>query len=317
MTLHPVPMMTTGASHTAQQFRMMVKDLSRDQQGVTTGLDMKVTQLSTPGGGVQISDGSAVIAGKVSMVQGHYAAYNIGTDTSVTFAATGGSTRSDMLILRVEDPEYEGTRDPETDPIVFFEVVPNVSSTATTVPSGYSAIPLARIDIPASTATITNSMIVDLRQVANPRRERQLLPFFYPGPLVEISGTNETWQNFPSTVTYSIAVPAWASKVRIKWDVGGIRLVDGNIFGEITFQFGTKQAAQAVYIDDNQGTAPHRYTAVMADTLSLTDTLGAAMRGTTVTLRSRMRPKTGNVGKFGCDAATTFVADVEFEEGAL
>jgi hypothetical protein len=56
---------------------------------------------------------------------------------------------------------------------------------------------------------------------------------------------------------------------------------------------------------------------MMADTLSLTDTLGAAMRGTNVTLRSRMRPKPGNAGKLGCDAATTFVADVEFEEGAL
>jgi len=297
-------------------FRMMIKDLARDNQGVTTGLDMKVSALSTPGTGVQVSDGSAVIAGKASTVQGHYNAYNIGSDT-VSIAATGGVGRSDMLVLRVEDPEYEGTRDPATDPIVFFEVVSNVSSSATTVPSGYSAIPLARIDIPASTATITNSMITDLRKVANPRRERTLYQYFYSGSLTQISGTSGTWQNFPSAVTWSIPVPSWAGKVKVVLTAAGIRLDDGYVFGGYTFQFGTKEAAQSVNIDDNQGSGVRRQTFITADTLSLTDTAGAAMRGTTVTLRPKMRCNTGNVGKIGADTATTFIADVEFDEAAL
>ncbi|MFF1298135.1 MULTISPECIES: hypothetical protein [unclassified Streptomyces] len=316
MALHPVPIATKDAEHSAQQFRMMIKDLARDNQGVTTGLDMKVTALSTPGAGVQIGDGSAVIAGKVSPVQGYYNAYNIGADT-VSIGATGGVGRSDMLVLRVEDPEYEGTRDPAEDPIVFFEVVPNVSSSATTVPSGYSAIPLARIDIPASTATITNAMIKDLRKVANPRRERTLNPFFYSGSLTQISGTSGTWQNFPSAVTWSIPIPAWAGKVKIVMTAAAVRLDDGFVFGGYTFQLGTKEADQPVNIDDNQGTGVRRQTLITCDTMSLTDTLGAPMRGTTQTLRPKMRCTAGNAGKIGADNATTFIADVEFEEAAL
>jgi hypothetical protein len=316
MALHPVPIATKDAEHSAQQFRMMIKDLARGNQGVTTGLDMKVSALSTPGAGVQISDGSAVIAGVVSTVQGYYNAYNIGTDT-VDVSATGGVSRSDMLVLRVEDPEYEGTRDPATDPIVFFEVIPNVSSSATTVPSGYSAIPLARIDIPASTATITNAMITDLRKVANPRRERTLYQHFYPGPLVEKTGTSTTYTAFPTSANWSIAVPVWANRVKIVMTVAGVRFSTGFVVGGFTFQFGTKFAAQNVNIDDDQSTGIRRTTLMTSDSLSLTDTAGAAMRGTTVTLKTMFRTATNNAGNIGIDGATTFIADVEFEEGAL
>ncbi|WP_159042076.1 hypothetical protein [Streptomyces ambofaciens] len=295
---------------------MMIKDLARDNQGVTTGSDLKVTALSTPGAGVQIGDGSAVIAGKVSPVQGYYNAYNIGADT-VDISATGGTGRSDMLVLRVEDPEYEGTRDPAVDPIVFFEVIPNVSSSATTVPAGYSAIPLARIDIPASTATITNTMIKDLRKVANPRRERSLYQHFYSGSLVELTGTSTTWKDFPTTANWQIAVPAWAGRVKVVFTVAGLRLTNANVVGGLTFTFGAKQAAQDVHIDDNQNAGVRRITLVNADTMSLTDTLGAAMRGTNIILKSRMRTASNNQGNIGVDIATTFIADVEFEEAAL
>lgn len=322
MALNPVPIATTGAPHTAQQFRMMLKDLARDNQGVTTGLDLRVTALSTPGAGVQVSDGSAVIAGKVSPVQGHYSAYNIGSDT-VSIAATGGAGRSDMLILRVEDPDYEGTRDPAADPIVFFEVIPNVSSSATTVPSGYSAIPLARIDIPASTATITNSMIKDLRTVANPRRERILYPY-YPSLFVEISGESETWKTHPSILSATppgnmrtIAIPAWAASAKVVFSVSNLRLADGNVWGGFRFMLGTIEAAQWVAIDDNQGAAPRRQYNEMVEMIDLTTTAGAAMRGTNQPFYSRMRTRDGNAGKIGVDSTTTFKIDIEFLEGAL
>ncbi|MGY0065113.1 hypothetical protein ACWY4P_53995 (plasmid) [Streptomyces sp. LZ34] len=325
MALNPTPIATTGAMHTAQQFRMMIRDLSRANEGITEGDHLKVTALATPGGGVQIADGSAVIIGRVSSVQGSYSAYNIGVDTSVTIAPTGGSGRSDMVVLRVEDPEYEGTRDPETDPIVFFEVVSNVSSSATTVPSGYSAIPLARIDIPASTATITNSMVKDLRKVANPRRDRFLYPYYAVDPLVEISGTSETWKTHPPLASASpagnmqnIAIPSWATKAKVMFTIGGIRLATGNVFGGLRFKLGTEEAAQWVSIDDNQGSAARRLgSMIMAETIDLTTTTGAAMRGTTQPFYSRMRTRSTNAGTIGVDGATTFVIDIEFTEGPI
>lgn len=319
MALKPVPIAVTGASHDAQQFRMMVRDLARGNQGITEGHHLKVSALAVNGAGVQISDGSAVIAGVASPVQGHYSAYNIGVDTSVTIAATGGTIRSDMVILRVEDPEYEGTRDPAVDPIVFFEVVSNVSSSATTVPSGYSAIPLARIDIPASTATITDAMIVDLRKVANPRRERILYPYYYPtgSPLVEISGTSETWKTHPNLTMATIAVPAWAASAKVVFSVSNLRLADGNIWGGFRFMLGGVEAAQWVGIDDNQGTAARRQYNEMIETISLTTTAGAAMRGTNQAFLSRMRTRSSNAGSIGVDSVTSFKVDVEFLEGPL
>lgn len=316
MTLNPVPIATTGATHTAQQFRMMIKDLARNNQGITTGLDLKVSALGTPGAGVQISAGSAVIAGVVSPVQGHYSAYNIGPDT-VSIAAAGGTPRSDMLVLRVEDPDYEGTRDPAADPIVFWEVVPNVGSTATTVPSGYSAIPLARIDIPASTATITNAMIKDLRQVANPRRERILYPYYYSGSLNEISGTIAIWKFFPEVTMATVPVPEWAARAQVVFSVDGLRLSTGNVFGAFRFALGPIEAVEGVYIDDNGGPGVRRIPVRMAETINLTTTAGAAIRGTNQPVQARMRTDPLNSGAIGVDGSTTFIIDVEFLEGAL
>ena len=317
MALHPTPIATTGAEHTAQQFRMMIKDLARDQQGVTSATDLRVTALETPGAGVQIGNGSATIAGKVSPIQGHYNAYNIGVDT-VPISATGGTPRSDMLILRVEDPEYEGTRVPGVDPLVFWDVIPNVSSSATTVPAGYSAIPLARIDMEASTATITNAMITDLRKITNPRRERFVQPYYAQDPRVEISGTSEVWRNFPNVVMHEIPIPSWAADGKIVFTAGGIRLVDGNVFGGFRYMLGIFEAAQWVSIDDNQGSGPRRLGALMmVDNINLKGVVGASMRGTTQPFRPRMRTRAANNGKIGVDGATSFTIDVEFTEGPL
>lgn len=314
MALETTPIAVTGGDHTAQQFRMMIRDLAQNNQGITSGDHLKVSALSTPGAGVQIGDGSATITGKVSSVQGSYNVYNIGSDTK-SIAATGGTGRSDMLILRVMDPEYEGSRDPSD--CAFFDIVSNVSSSATTVPSGYSAIPLARIDIPASTGTITNAMIKDLRQVTNPRKERTLFPYYAADPLVEISGTSETWLTFPNLTMASIPIPSWAATAKIVFTVSSLRLATGNVWGNFRFMLGAVEAAQYVGIDDNQGTAARRNTVMMVETIDLTTTAGAAMRGTTQAFKSRMRTRSSNAGKIGVDATTTFNIDVEFTEGPL
>lgn len=314
MALEPTPIAVTGGEHTSQMFRMMIRDLSRANEGITEGDHLKVTALSTPGAGVQIADGSATIIGRVSPVQGSYNTYNIGAAT-VSISATGGTSRSDMLVLRVEDPEYEGSRDPSN--CAYFDVISNVSSSATTVPAGYSAIPLARIDIPASTATITSAMIVDLRKVANPRRERILYPYYALDPLVEISGTSETWRSFPNLTMATIAVPVWAASAKVIFSGSNIRLDDGNVWGGFRFMLGGIEAAQWVNIDDNQGTAPRRTYCEMVETIDLTTTAGAALRGTNAAFISRMRTRSANAGSIGVDATTTFKIDIEFTEGRL
>lgn len=308
MSLFPRPILTNGATHSAQQFRMLVRDLANGSEGITQGDDLKITQRSTPGGGVSVADGSGVIRGRANTFQGSYAACNIGA-ADVTIAATGGSARSDMVILRIEDPEYEGSLDPDTDEIAYFQVISNVSSSATAIPDARTGIPLARIDIPASTSTITDAMIVDLRKVANPRRSRRL---YTQSPTADsaLIGSSTTYSYFSTASGWNIAVPDWATTVRLRVDVCPIRYSTADFFGALRATFGASLTLQATSLDDNQGSAVRKIPGICADTL----TVPSAYRGTTQLLRAQGNGASGNTGRINVTTATTFVADVEFEE---
>ncbi|MFG2540683.1 hypothetical protein ACGFU4_36135 [Streptomyces sp. NPDC048511] len=308
MALFPRPILTDGATHPAQQFRMLVRDLARGAEGITQGTDLKVTQLSTPGTSVQVSDGSGVVRGRVNAFQGTYSVCNVGA-VSVPIAATGGSARSDMVILRVEDPEYEGSLNPVVDQIAYFQVISNVSSSATTIPDGRTGIPLARIDIPSSTSTITNAMIKDIRGIANPRRESRLLTQSPATASTAITGSALSYSYFSTAAGWGIAVPSWATTVRAKIDVAGLRLLVNPFYGVLRATFGASLIVQATTLDDNQS-GTRRINSLVADTLTIPD----AYRGTTQLLRLQGAGATGNTGQMQVDAAAMLVAQVEFEE---
>lgn len=311
MTLVQAPLLTSGAEHSAQTFRMMLRDLSRGSEGVTEGNDLKVTQLGTPGASVQIGDGSGVIKGRYSTWQGHYTAYNIGTDTKA-ISATGASGRTDMLVLRVLDPAYEGSLNPASDQICFFDIVSNVSSTATSPPAGMSAIPLARITLPASTSTITDSMITDLRKIANPRRETGLYTESPASLSTFIGGTSGTFSNFSTASGWSISVPYWATQMKVNLQVGQLRYDTNNFFGYLRATFGSSLTMQQVALDDNQGTGVRRSTVVAGDTLAIPSNY----RWTSQTLRVQAAGgATNGGGKVYVDASTTLIANIEFIEG--
>lgn len=312
MPLFQAPILTNGATHPAQQFRMLVRDLASGAEGVTEGEDLKVTQLSTPGGGVQIADGSGIVTGRDDPFQGSYAVCNAGADT-ISIAANGaGATRYDMVILRVEDPQYPGSvLDPEVDPINFFMVIPNVGSTATTIPGGLTGIPLARIAIPVSTSTITNAMITDLRKVANPRKERTVVTQS-PASISTGLGGSTSWAYFSTSLGVNIAVPDWASKAIVKIDVSPLRYDLGNFYGKIGATFGASLTTQDILLDDNQGSGTRRIPAIIADTL----TVPSAYRGTTQLLRVRAAGITNpQTGRIYVDSGTTVAYDIQFEEG--
>ncbi|WP_329047179.1 hypothetical protein [Streptomyces sp. NBC_01422] len=309
MALFPRPILTDGATHPAQQFRMLVRDLARGAEGITQGTDLKVTQLSTPGTSVQVGDGSGVVRGRVNAFQGTYSVCNIGA-VSVAIAATGGSARSDMVILRVEDQEYEGNISPVTGQVAYFQVISNVSASATTIPDGRTGIPLARIDIPSSTSTITNAMIKDIRTIANPRRERQQLTQSPTLQSVEITGNTNVYSAFNTLGGWNIAIPTWASTAKIRCDVWGLRLTTANFFGAMRGNFGASLIVQATTIDDNGGNNIRRITHGCADTLTLPD----AYRGTTQLLRLQASGASGNTGRVSVDPSSTALYDVEFEE---
>ncbi|GHE80132.1 hypothetical protein GCM10014715_39380 [Streptomyces spiralis] len=309
MTLIQPPMMINGGTHPARTMRMMIRDLSRGSQGVTEYNDLKVTQQTTPGAGVQVADGSGVVRG-ASWGQGSYTQYNVGT-ALVNIAPTGGTARTDMVVLRVLDPEYEGSLNPASDDIGFFDVVSNVSATATQPPAGMTAIPLARIALPPNTATVTNAMITDLRQIANPRRDRQLYTAF-PSSLSSLTAQNGVWYNWPTAARWNVAIPSWAITAKVVVTLAGLRLSDSNVFASMQTMLGS-DPGQSTAIDDDQGTGVRRSTIVLADSI----TLSAAARGTTQLLYVRTQPSRVEWGNLSVDGATSLIADVEFNEGVF
>ncbi|MFB7446000.1 hypothetical protein ACFC01_48440 [Streptomyces mirabilis] len=310
MTLIQPPMMVKGGTHPARTMRMMIRDLSRGSQGVTEYNDLKVTQQTTPGAGVQVGDGSGVVRG-AAWGQGSYTQYNVGS-ALVNIAPTGAQGRTDMVVLRVLDPEYEGSLDPTKDNIGFFDVVSNVSSTATQPPAGMSAIPLARVALPSNCATVTAAMITDLRRIANPRRDRQLYTAFPGSPLNWLVYQDNQWHNWPSAARWSIDVPAWAVSAKIVTTVAGLRLDTADVFASMRQVLGTVQG-QGTAIDDDQGANTRRSTIVVADTL----TVPAAMRGTTQSLYLQTFMSKAETGNLGVDGGTSLITDVEFEEGVV
>ncbi|MCX4885857.1 hypothetical protein [Streptomyces sp. NBC_00847] len=308
MSLFPRPILTNGATHSAQQFRMLVRDLSRGAEGITEGDDLKVTQRSTPGGGITVGDGSAVIKGRDDAFQGHYSVCNVGS-VDVDIASTGGTARSDMVIIRIEDPEYTGTLDPAVDEIAYPQVISGVSSSATAIPDGRTGIPLARIDIPSSTATITDAMVHDLRKVANPRRDFTQLTQSPTALSTDIGGTSGTFSNFSTAAGWPVAIPDWATTAILNLAVGQLRYNTDVYFGQIRATFGASLTVQAVNLDDND-TGTRRGTVVLGDTL----TIPSAYRGTSQTLRFQACGLSPNPGKVGVDGSTTLMAGIQFVE---
>ena len=113
--------------------------------------------------------------------------------------------RNDLIVARIDDPTYQGgSFDPATFEAARFEVISGVPSDQKDVSGlglSYPAIPLARLNVPPSTGTITAAMITDLRKVALPRVERHLFTHNLSieetdqisGPVGDLMG--EAWPN--------------------------------------------------------------------------------------------------------------------------
>lgn len=302
-------MMVRGGRHSARAMRLMIRDLARGRQGIAEAGDLKVLPLQTPAPGVRVGDGSALIHGARPW-QGAYTQSNVG-DTVVDVPPTGPFARTDLLILRVEDPEYEGERDPRAEDIGYFHLIQGVGEDTTTVPEGMTGVPLARITLPRNTAAVTADMITDLRQLASPRTERTLHTV-HPKDTETVPDPHGHWATWPKDAAWDIDVPAWATKATIVVTLSGLRAEAGSIYAELRTRLGEQNAKPTVVDDD--GTTTRRSTVTLADTV----TLPAAYRGT----RQHLSVQINQVDKYGdgdltVAKGTTVTADIEFTESPV
>ncbi|MBC9724948.1 hypothetical protein [Streptomyces sp. TRM68367] len=308
MTLVQPPMMVNGGNHSARALRLMIRDLTRGRQGIAEAGDLKVRPLETPGAGVRVGDGSALIHG-VRPWQGAYTQTNIG-DAVVDVPPTGPFARTDLLVLRVEDPEYEGKRDPRREDIGYFHLVKGVDQDATVLRE-MTAIPLARITLPRNTAAVTAGMITDLRRLANPRTERTLHTV-HPTDTEKVPAQHGQWANWPKEAAWDLDIPVWATKATIVVTLSGLRAEAGSIYAELRTRLGEHNAPPTVVDDD--GTTTRRAGVVLADTF----TLPPAYRGT----RQRLAVQINQIDKYGdgdlaVAKGTTVTAEFQFTESPV
>lgn len=303
-----------GAEHSPEVARLMAYAATAGAEGIVGTGDLRVAPLSVPGGSVRVAPGAALIRNRATGGASQtYVARNP-TEDVVAIAATGsGGGRTDLIVAQVEDPFMAGEpwqtpTNPAVGPYIFTRVIPNVPAGTTSLRnlsgySGRSAVVLARVNIPASTGTITAGMITDLRNVALPRATRSLDIFGASGGALG-STTEAAWPTNERTVE----IPEWATRLKGSVTLTGVMQTGGNEASIHRLKIGSSLISDVANVGI-EADSTQRVTL----TLPFTVPIAAALRGTTqsVTLLSR-RSNSTNPGRFTAWSAQGAVATFDF-----
>ena len=209
-----------GSRLSGEVLRRALWSATRGMTGVSNADSLKVQALGTPGAAVLVNAGGGVAQTKFAGAP-PIQSYTVGNDSGVTLAvpASGGSASTWQVIVRVKDPQYAGESTP-TEPLEdSYTVLELVSS----VPAGKPYLWLATIVVPPSTATITNAMITDRRQIAEPRVRPDPPVTTATATASDFRGTGyETWPATSGAGTIQVVIPEWATKIVVRIDVNGI-----------------------------------------------------------------------------------------------
>lgn len=326
--LERVPWFTGGgAAHSVEVARVLAHAATSGARGIVEYSDLQCRALTVPGNKVRIAPGVAVMP---NWYPGGPSQSYIGrnaSETQITIPPTDSSgPRSWLLMQRVGDPQYPGTAVP-SDPNDFDYqqfVLISCSSTATDVTGAdrlFPSVPIARITMPASTSTVQQAYIADLREMANPRRRRDLntLNLTVAEKLASSAFEGEQW---PNAAGWYMEIPEWASEVRIRadWGMVGMPNATQNV-GLLWAQIGTEADADRISTNATAYDTPFgggvRASLLVADTL----TIPASMKGTTryFNLRGRVTTLIPNTdaARIFADTYTSIVLDCEFLESPV
>lgn len=253
MALDPVSWMiggpdkdTPGPKHSAEIVRQAHHDATGGAEGISTVGALKVAAMPTPGAKVRVLPGGGIVLNRYEQGNGQSYGVRNATQTEVSITATGsGSGRTDLVVIRVLDPQYEGQypANPEEFDFTRLEVIEGVPAGTKTFRElnlNYPAIALAKVTLPKSTATVTTAMIEDLREIAQPKRREVLRA--RPAVAAEtetLSNTVARGEYFPNAgALQTISIPPWATRAIIEATWIQVREPGGNAFGECWVDFG-------------------------------------------------------------------------------
>src|SRR5690625_463515 len=330
-------MIGNGVEHTVEVARLLAHAGTGGAEGIVTPGDLKVQPLNVPGTKVRIAPGAALLKNRYP--GGGQQTY-VGRNTAeheVSITATGSSGgRSDLVVARVLDPQYEGQEpvDPNDFDYMRTEVIEDVPSSTKRFDElglNYPAVALARIDLPASTGTVQAQHVTDLRVMAQPRKERHLIAYALTsndgpnndGVFTLTSTTGAAWpriEELGNTQDWYLEVPEWAERVRVVATWGGVRIEkDGNnsnnVYGHIWVHIGAVDDPDAVESQvtsfDTSNTADNVREAWMAADDRV---MPKSLRGRRIPFYMRGKINGGTYARPKLTGLSSVVLDVEFYE---
>lgn len=330
-----------GATHSSEVARSMAYMATGGKQGIAQVGDLKVTAQSTPNNSVRVAPGVAAIQSKYAGGSGQmYVGRNISTTNVTIQPTTSSGARTDLVVLRVQDPAFEGSApsDPTTYNYVRLEIIQGVNNailSAEELNLTYPAIALAKVRIPASTSAVTNAMITDLRKVANPRQETVTIHKAFTGAEntgydLKLTGRQaypdgEWWPNRGGPANngmFEVDVPSWATQMEIRAEWLAVRYAQQAGWGWVWLAYGPDSGTekpsyhtQAFQWDAAENANVHRQNIVAVDTRAVP----ASFRGKPMkfTLRGNRLDTPGKYpGAIGMDAMSGLAVTFRFLEKA-
>ena len=337
MAFDPVPYFVGGgAQHSAEVMRTLAYLATGGLEGIIGPLDFRTIQDTPPSGNVLVTPGGGVAVSKYpGVTQQSYIFRNL-QDGPVAITPTGvGVTRSDLIIARVRDPSVSTSGDANppsipNGPYVWPEVVPNVPNTTRSVhqlavPIGATAITLARIDIPANTAAITQAMIKDLRSLANSATKPQPCPEAEGSVEAEAilfrnimkcgGSTLATGQtafvNWPSEAAWTnVVIPKWCTQIAF-FVLMNPQVANGDMWGDWRLTFdGVPTSVTDMDVNFEFGPGPVREVFLLGGVY----TVPSSQRGKKVTVRSqaKMNDPALHPGSVVADTKTYVRVELDF-----
>jgi len=226
-----------GAEHSPSVARLLGFAATQGATGIIQPGDLLVRALAVPGTAVRIGPGAATMYNRYpGATSQSYLARNT-SDTNVEIPATGsGETATRYIILRITDPQFGGQAPADVVNGPYVEAV-HVSS-ITNLP--YPFVPLAKIVQPASTGTITQAMITDLREVANPRVKDVIRanPTVTGDLGLVLANTTTAGEQFPNGSAQDIEVPDWATRMIVRAEWHGVKYTSSSKYGHFWVEYG-------------------------------------------------------------------------------
>lgn len=213
----------SGARVSAETARLLANMAVQGGEGVGGPDDCKVVPFA---GGVHVVPGAAAILNRSASPDGGKQSYvgRLPINDPVTVPSASTGSRSDAIVVTVEDPQYEmfpDPADPVTHQYIFSRRIPNVDPNledAEELDLGYPALLLARIDMPSGATSVQSSHIKDKRVLAQPQRQEEQLVSSEPASDERLESTTG-FVRWVGPASFNLRVPKWATHFIARLDV--------------------------------------------------------------------------------------------------